>query len=508
MIKKGIALVTTIMILLVLTLLATGLMFTIKNETAISIYQAHNVASVQVAEAALDEVKYRMKLNPTDAGFIGDTSIPLDTAWTTYIILNPREDTSGSVIYTQTLQKNISDPVYSSSDPELNYSSDIGAGGADDATLKIYHKKNAAGDQIYFFDSQSQRQFLGPPSLVSQYPPVEIVEITAKVGKAEKKIIAELSKYTLEINAQSALSATSFAWDGVGAGQTQLCGHNHKLSTPWGTVPIPGLFPPTPFSPTEPDTTDPNSCWYQDPGTGEPVYHVMTRFDSTEHPTYNHFLWNPTTNSLEYEHIEFDEYCSEMGCVAALATKGAAAQIHGAGTQTIFGNPDVIVRSEITIPNLWDMLGYSSKSEMLSDPSMNWQDDLTNYSGTGEWHNYHLKNSSGLVYLPRDDNTTTYTHGIVYIDDTMSFAPGGGPMTCGFYHKGLVYVEYDAFTDTANAGGAYTWWLLGAMMVKGDMYGKKAGTTEVNWLYSSQALKNTVEETKSYYKILGWKEEN
>ena len=69
--KRGVALVTTIMVLLVLTLLSVGMMFTIKNETAISIYQVENVKTVQTAESALDEVKYRMKLGASNANYIG-----------------------------------------------------------------------------------------------------------------------------------------------------------------------------------------------------------------------------------------------------------------------------------------------------------------------------------------------------------------------------------------------------------------------------------------------------
>lgn len=499
--KKGIALVTTIMILLVLTLLATGLMFTIKNETAISMYQAHNVASVQVAEAALDEIKYRMKLKPGDNGFIGDTSNPLDINWTTYIVLNNREDTVGSEIYTQTLQKYISAGAgYDPSNPELDYSSDIGSGSADNATLKIYHKRNEAGDQIYFFDSKSQRQFLGPPSLVTQYPPVEIIEITANVGKATKKILAEISKQTVKIEAQSALSTASLAWEGIGSSETRLCGHNHKMSTPWGTPGPGGTDPTYPYA----DTTISNSCWYASGGV--PQYHVMTRYDAAHHPTNNHFLYNPVSSSMDFYHLEFDEYCSEVGCVAAAATQGTASQIHGNASGRIFGNPDVIVRSDITIPDLWDLLDYSTKTEMLNDASLDWGTDLTQYSGADEYHYYYLKNTAGIIQLPINAHTITQTMGIIYVDDSLQILQGGGANNCAFMHKGLLYVEYDVIEG--GNGGAYDFWILGAMMVKGKMTGTKAGITKFTWLFSSDALGNPVEDKKSYYKILGWKEQN
>lgn len=482
--RKGIALVTTIMVLVVLTLLAAGMMFTIKNETAISIHQAHNVKVVQVAEAGLDEITYRLKLDRSDADFIGDTLVPLDPDWTTYIVFGAPPADTGSVFFRQSLQNNLTG--FSSSSPDLDYTT---VNADYNLSLKISHKTNSAGTEIYFFDSHSQRQFLGPPSMVNQFSPVEVVEITARSGTAVKKIIAEVAKQELQIMAQSALTTTSLAWEGVGANSTKLCGHNHLISTPWRT------YPST-------STALTSSCWYEIGGI--PQYHVTARYDTTEHPTYNHFLYNPATGSFSYQHIEFDDFCSEVACVAGAATKGSASQIHGAATGRVFGNPDIIVRSEITVPDLWDMLGYNSKTEMLNDPSMNWQGDITNFSGSGEFHNYHLTNASGTVLLPKNSHTITYTHGIVYVDDSLEILSGGGPFTCGFLHKGLVYVEKDCIEG--GAGGAYDFWLLGAMMVKGQMLGKKAGITKFTWLYCSEALKQSVSETKSFYRILGWKE--
>jgi len=49
--REGIALVTTIMILLMLSLLAAGMFFTVKNEMAISRYQANSVQVISVAES-------------------------------------------------------------------------------------------------------------------------------------------------------------------------------------------------------------------------------------------------------------------------------------------------------------------------------------------------------------------------------------------------------------------------------------------------------------------------
>ena len=235
--KKGIALIITIMILMVLSLLATGMMFTIKNETAISNYQVSNVASVHVAEAALDEIKSRMRLSPSDANFIGDTTNPLDPDWTTYVVFGtPPADTS-STFYTKSVQCSI--PSFDADNPELDYTTeDFDA----ERTLKISHKTSEDGTMIYFFDSKSQRQFLGSPALVEQFPPVEIVEITARSGKAVKKIIAEISKQETNILVYSALSSATLAWKMTGNTDVYVCGHNHKISTPYDVCPYDTLY--------------------------------------------------------------------------------------------------------------------------------------------------------------------------------------------------------------------------------------------------------------------------
>jgi len=162
--KKGVALVVSMMIILMLSLLSAGMMFTIKNEAAISSYQASSVQAAAVAEAAVDEIKYRMRLPDSSPYFIGDLSNPLNTDWVTIILFADTEDlpsADSDTVYVSSLQTEISgfDPA----SPELLYTTeDFDT----ENSLIIRHKTNSDGTKIYFFDSKTQKQFLGDPTLV------------------------------------------------------------------------------------------------------------------------------------------------------------------------------------------------------------------------------------------------------------------------------------------------------------------------------------------------------
>ncbi|MCK4523572.1 hypothetical protein KAU15_01475, partial [candidate division WOR-3 bacterium] len=320
---------------MVLTLLSVGLMFTIKNETAISIYQVNNVKTVQIAEAALDEIKYRMKLDKSNTASIGDTLSPLNPNWTTYVVFGAPPANTANIFYTKSIQCSITG--YDENNPELDYTTiSFDA----DLSLKVRHKTNSTGTMIYYFDSKSQRQFLGSPALVEKYPPVEIVEITARSGSAVKKITAEISKQEIEVMVFSALSSATLTWQMTGNTDVYICGHNHRLSTDYHVC---SFFPLTDGPNKDVDGQPAVSCWTED-GSGIPVSHVEAPFDATEHPTFNHWYFNIGLGTFQANRIEFDVYCSQVGCKAGIATTSAGIGNYGAMRSHIFGNPDFIVR--------------------------------------------------------------------------------------------------------------------------------------------------------------------
>ncbi len=487
MYKKGIALVVTIMVLLVLSILATGMMYTVKSETAISIYQAKNVQTVQVAEAALDEVKYRLRLDPSDSSFIGDTASTLNTDWETIIVFgNPPSDT-GNTHYRKSLQTEIDD--FDPDNPELDYTTkDVS-----DISLRVHHKLSSDSSQIYFFDSSTQRQFLGPPSLVTEYPPVEVVEITARAGNATKKIMAEISKQEVVLKTISALSSSAITWRMTGNTDIYVCGHNHKMSTPYDVAP----FDPTASPPRKPGSSgNAISCWKDTVIGGDtiPLYHVQTRYDSTEHPLYNHYYYNPYTHTEEINRIEYDPFCSEVGCVAGIATTAIGVGNYGATKSHMFGNPDIIVKQEIVIPEIWEVLGFESEAEM--NDAITWETTIRSATSDDDIGFFKLPGGTQIPF-----NSTIKSRGVIWVDGDLFKRSGSR----SFFHKGLLYVSGD-FKES-SAGGTYDLWILGTMMVNGNIDSlHTSGNSRIFFMYSKDALTSTVESSLSYYKLLGWKE--
>ncbi|MDD3804515.1 MAG: pilus assembly PilX N-terminal domain-containing protein [bacterium] len=495
--KKGIALVTTIMILLLMTALATGMMFTIKNETAISVYQASTVKVIAVAEAALDEVKHRMNLEPTDSLFIGDTGVPLTTTWKTFIQFGsglPDDDSTNHIYYRNSLQNYTEG--FSSDNPELDYTTEDFDS---NLTLAVHHKLSSDGTQIYFFDSKTQKQFLGPPTLVTEYPPVEIVEITARSGKAVKKIMAEISKQEVNIKVQSALSSATIVWQMTGNTDIYVCGHNHLMSTPYNVCP----FDPTSAPPHVPGSAAAAvSCWEVNAGsgsfqTGMPSFHVQVPFDSDSHPGYNHYFYDYIHNTWNINRIEYDQFCTRAGCLAGIATTSTSVGNYGAAKSHIFGNPDIIIRYDVVIPELFEVLGFSSEDEM--ENSIDWENSLVSDETTVRY----FKLGSGplsTVAIPTANDTRTM--GIIWIDGNLRLNAGAR----NFQHKGLVYVSGDLL-ETSTPGGNYDIWILGAMMVKGDIDDiHTSGNKRMFFMYSKESLSQTVESDLRFFKLLGWKE--
>jgi len=493
--KKGIALVTTIMILLMLSLLSAGLFFTIKNETAISNYQAHSVQVISVAESALDEIKHRMNLDPTDPDFIGDTSVPLNPNWETIILFEDHselDDSTTGKFFKISVQTKISG--FDPDNPEMDYTTKDYQQGI---SLKVRHKTNEDKTLIYYYDSKTEKQFLGPPSLIVEYPSVEVVEITARSGKAVKKILAEISKQEITIKVQAALSSATITWQMTGNTDVYVCGHNHLLSTPYNVVP----FDPTTPPPHAPGGATAISCWAVEPGsgsyaTGRPLYHV--EIDSVDsHPGRNHYFYNYYNHTWNINRIEFDPYCTKAGCLAGIATTSSSLGNYGATKSHMFGNPDIIIKYDIVIPELYEVLGYSSEEEM--NDAINWETTLVDDPDNIRY--FKLGSGPGsVVELPT--NTSTRTMGIIWINGDVRLNAGHRY----FQHKGLLYIQGNLL-ETSTPGGNYDFWILGSMMVKGYIDNiHTSGNKRMFFLYSKEALTQTVEHDLRFYKLIGWKE--
>lgn len=495
--RKGIALVVSMMVILMLSLLAAGMMFTIKNESAISTYQASSVQSAAVAEAAVDEIKFRMRLPDSDPFFIGDTANPLNPDWMTVILFSDSADlptAAADTVFVSSLQNEISG--FNPESPELAYTTE---NFDSDNSLIIRHKTNGDGTKIYFFDSKTQKQFQGDPSLVEQYPPVEIVEITARSGHARKKIIAEVSKQEVNIQVTSALSSAAITWQMTGNTDVYVCGHNHKIETPYTCAP----YDPSTAPPHVPGGSGSVvSCWSDTAGLQQkPVYHVEAPYDSLKHPAYNHRFYNYITDTWNINRIEYDQFCSQVGCVAGIATQTSSIGNYGATKQHIFGNPDILIKHTIVIPELYEVLGFESQSEM--EEAINWE-EITAGSLPIDSVNiryYKLDGQTTPVSIP---SSNSKTRGIIWIDGNMRLNAGSR----NFMHKGLLYVSGNLL-ETSTPGGNYDFWVLGAMMVKGQIDDiHTSGNKRMFFMYCNESLSETVEQDLRYFKLLGWKELN
>ena len=495
--KKGIALITTIMIVLMLSLLTAGMMFTIKSETAISVYQAQSISVNSVAESALDEVKHRMNLDTSDSlYFIGDTLFPPNLDWQTIILFNnaPPADT-GNTHFTKSLQNDLD------SFPELNYTTVNYEKGV---SLVIHHKLSEDSTQMYFFDSKTQKQFLDYPTAVVNYPPVEVVEITARSGNAVKKILAEVSQQRINIKVSSALSAATIVLRETGNADPYICGHNHDINTPYNVIPLDPEGPALSPAPHWPGAA-PVTCWDDTlSGTGGqqvgyPRYHIPAPYDSVKHPSFNHYYYNPIANSWNIHRIEYDEFCTRAGCLAGIATTSSSISSFGESKSHIFGNPDIIVKYNIVVPELYEVLGFSSEGEM--NDNITWENVLTLPTDTDNFRYFKITPPTGTwVGIP----SGTQTKGIIWVNGNIDFKSGGGHNGY-FQHKGLLYIQKDW---TGNTSGNVDIWVLGAMVIKGTMDVKVTGRVRVFFMYSSLALEKTVESNLEYFKLLGWKEIN
>jgi len=104
------------------------------------------------------------------------------------------------------------------------------------------------------------------------------------------------------------------------------------------------------------------------------------------------------------------------------------------------------------------------------------------------------------VSIPTGSNTQTM--GIIWVDGNVRLSAGSR----NFRHKGLVYVDGDLL-ETSTPGGNYDIWILGAMMVKGDIDNiHTSGNKRMFFMYSKEALSQTVESDLRFFKLLGWKE--
>ena len=204
--ERGIALVMAMLVLLVLSLLATVLIMNVTTETKVVGHQVRSVSALNTAEAGIEEAIARIRI-----GDIPDNNDPNMVA----LIFNAP---SGSVpaVGTDTTALATAQPAGA----WLDYSS---ATGRSDV-LMVQYKTDSARTVIYKYDDTAS------PSIqtATGNPIFEIVS-TGKAGNDRKTIYAEVMRTPFNINVRAALAAEQ----GIDfQGNSHTCGYNHRVDTP------------------------------------------------------------------------------------------------------------------------------------------------------------------------------------------------------------------------------------------------------------------------------------
>ncbi len=233
--EQGNILVMTILILFAVSIIGTTLAMISSTDLKISGNQRSHTEALYVAEAGINEAVHRLSLrNPTVmtvGGWTGNVAIsdtpPFDPNWKARIYMtNPGSAPAGgaSDFHTGTVQNLSGD--------HMEYSQPSGT----DGVLTIEHKwedldsdgVRDAGEIVLYDNEQVPAE-----NFVSGYP-VEVITVTGRVGQGSRGIEAEVTRFPAVGRTLGALFVDK-AIDVTGS--AEICGYNHDINTPVGSVP-------------------------------------------------------------------------------------------------------------------------------------------------------------------------------------------------------------------------------------------------------------------------------
>lgn len=379
--QKGIALVMALMMTLVLSVLASVMMYNIINEKKLTANQMRYAEAMALARAGVYECMARLASTDPNIKIGQDLTQPITPAWTCYVFTDAPGSAPGGATYEfdQTVQ---------SSGNMLEYSIPYSVGFDTSQVLTVRYKRqdrNGNGlidntSEVYFYDYKQKRVVLGQTS--SDFKPVFEVISTGRVGTTRRTVVTELVIPKLNLGAKAAVRS------GVtiqGNGTVNCCGHDHLITTPLLLSP-PGCFTPQPGQP---------SGW-----------HVSR--NPAAHPDPN-----PSVNSE----------CSAAGCLPGGETN---ANIGTAGAPKKFwGNPDTIQGSTQPVPEIWEMMGMTE----AECNALNWGTDVNPVNGFVK-----IENAGSELTLPtREDH-----YGVLWVKGSLKVVGNTA-------FKGLIYIEEDFF---------------------------------------------------------------
>ncbi len=349
--QKGIAMALALMMTLVLTLMAAGLLYTVVNEKKLTANQMRYAQALAVARAGLYEAIARLTTLDQSVKIGQDLTQPITPGWTCFIFLdNPNPGGTG---FENRATAQTGGNV-------LDYTVPFN-GGSFDTSLVLtvrYKRQDRNGNgvidsdqELYFYDHKQQRITLGRTD--PEHKPVFEITSTGRVGTTRRTIVTELIIPKLNIGAKAAVRSYRPI---MGHGTVDICGHDHLITTPLGLSP-PNCFPAQPGQP---------SGW-----------HVSR--DPPLHPDPN---------------ISGNPECTAAGCMPGAESN------QGIGTagapKKFWGNPDSTGASTNPVPEIWEILGMS-QAECNNLP---WGSDVNPVRGFVK-----IENTGSELHLPnRDDH--------------------------------------------------------------------------------------------------------
>lgn len=428
--QKGVALVLALMVILLMTVLASGLMYNIINEKSIAGNQIRDAQALTIARAGVAEATARLSMlyqagNDTAIVPQNFSASNLTVDWRCYIFSDaPDDPDEGNLDFKKTIQPGSDLLPYTKSYDEMGDTSQI---------LQVRYKRfdrnnNGTIDdntEIYFYDSKNNVVTLGPVRS-DDYPVFEIIS-TGRVGNAKKTLVSELVIPKYPIVTRSALNSEVAV---RGNGNANVCGHDHLATT-------------------ELELDPPNCFTTGDGSTGESC-HVPRSDDAIHAP------------EPDYQIIEKDPFCTAAGCLPGIESNDEITDI-GANKKS-WGNPDYIQDSPNPVYELWQVLGLSSAAE-LDAFAESWSDETSPVNG---WTltDGDITKASNAVH-----DGVWWVKGDLHLSGTPKF-------------RGLIYIEGDL--DLTG-----TLWVLGGIIVKGVTETHINGTITV--LYSSRTLERVAQ---------------
>jgi Tfp pilus assembly protein PilX len=206
------ALVMALLALVVLSLTIAGIMMTLNADTKVAGHQVRNAQAFYVAQAGLAEAEARIRF--------GDVPNNLNPRMVTQIFNTDPAITPVPVLGTDSVALATDQPSASM----LDYSTV----GRSDRVLNITYKTDAARTKIYRYNNA-----LNPAVQTTSGFPIYTITSTGLKGQDKSTIITEVCQKPFNLNVRGAMAAN------VGidfGGNSYVCGHNHSIDTPPGTL--------------------------------------------------------------------------------------------------------------------------------------------------------------------------------------------------------------------------------------------------------------------------------